>query len=377
MTLHPLETQADARAAVGDFAGALVLLNQLVATDPGSFGAWIKLSAMAGATGDVAAARMAIDTALTLQPLDLTALLMRARQLESAGAADDAGEAYGRALAQAPDPAPPQLAPILTHAAQRYSAWQQGQADRLRAAVCAVTPLTDRLNRLITNTVRLTDPDRAGPTHYCYPALPQVPFLPDDQFAWLPALEAQTDMIEAAFHSVIAAEANELVPYIQYPAGVPIDQWAALNHSRDWTAIHLIQNGRVVDANARHCPQLMALFAALPQPDIAGAGPNAMFSLLAPGAQIPPHTGISNARLVCHLPLIVPAGCWFRVGDDRREWARGKAWVFDDTVEHEAQNPSGELRVILIIDLWHPGLDEDERAGIKALIEASGQLHGL
>ncbi len=377
MTQSALESQADARAAAGDFAGALGLLNQLVAAQPDHFGAWVKLSAMAGAAGDMAAASKAIEAALTLQPLDLTALLMRARQLEGAGRADDAGEAYGRALAQAPEPMPPQLGPILTHAAQKYSAWQMAQAERLRTAVTAVTPMTDRLERLITNTVRLTAPDRAGPTHYCYPGLPEVPFLPGDQFAWLPALEAQTDAIEAAFHAIIAAEANELVPYIQYPAGVPIDQWAALNHSRDWTAVHLIKNGRVVEANARHCPQLMALLATFPQPDIAGAGPNAMFSLLAPGAHIPPHTGISNARLVCHLPLSVSAGCWFRVGDDTRDWARGKAWVFDDTVEHEARNPSGELRVILIIDIWHPMLDAAERAGVKAVIEAGGAVHGL
>jgi aspartyl/asparaginyl beta-hydroxylase (cupin superfamily) len=102
-----------------------------------------------------------------------------------------------------------------------------------------------------------------------------------------------------------------------------------------------------------------------------------MFSLLAPGAHIPPHTGISNARLVCHLPLIVPEGCWFRVKEDTRLWQRGKAWVFDDTVEHEAMNPSTELRVVMICDIWHPALDEAERAGIKAVIEAGGQLHGL
>jgi hypothetical protein len=377
MTPNTLEAKADAAAAAGDFSGALGLLNQLVAAAPENFGAWLKLSAMAGASGDPARAFAAIETALTLQPLDLTALLMRARQLEAAGRAEDAGEAYGWALAQVPRPAPPQLGPILTHAAEKYSAWQQRQADQLRAAITAATPLTERLDRLITNTVRLTTPDRAGPTHYCYPGLPEVAFHPDTQFEWMATLEGETDTIEAAFHAVVGAEASQLVPYIQYPAGVPLDQWAALNHHRDWTAIHLIQNGRVVDANARHCPALMALLRTLPQPDITGAGPNAMFSLLAPGAHIPPHTGISNTRLVCHLPLIVPSGCWFRVGDDRREWRRGKAWVFDDTVDHEALNPSGELRVILIIDLWHPDLDKHERAGIKALIEASGQLHGL
>jgi aspartyl/asparaginyl beta-hydroxylase (cupin superfamily) len=96
-----------------------------------------------------------------------------------------------------------------------------------------------------------------------------------------------------------------------------------------------------------------------------------MFSLLAPGAHIPPHNGVANIRLVCHLPLIVPPGCWFRVGDERREWEVGKAWVFDDTIEHEAANPSESLRVILILDTWHPDLSRAERESVAAIMAAT------
>ncbi len=80
-----------------------------------------------------------------------------------------------------------------------------------------------------------------------------------------------------------------------------------------------------------------------------------------PNTRIPPHHGVANTRLVCHLPLIVPEGCWFRVGAETRLWERGRAWVFDDTIEHEALNPSSALRVILIIDIWHPGLTPRSR----------------
>src|SRR3546814_15439467 len=96
-----------------------------------------------------------------------------------------------------------------------------------------------------------------------------------------------------------------------------------------------------------------------------------MFSLLAPGKHIPPHTGVANTRLVCHLPLIVPDGCWFRVGAETREWKRGAAWVFDDTIEHEAANDSNALRVILIVDCWHPGLSPLEREAVAAAMAAS------
>jgi len=115
----------------------------------------------------------------------------------------------------------------------------------------------------------------------------------------------------------------------------------------------------------------MRLLQGLDQPAIPRRGPNAMFSLLAPGAHIPPHHGVANIRLVCHLPLIVPPGCWFRVGADRRDWEVGKAWVFDDTIEHEAMNPSDRLRVILIVDAWHPDLSPAEREAVAAVMAAT------
>jgi hypothetical protein len=297
--------------------------------------------------------------------------------LHTLGRTDEAGEAYGRALAQAPAAPPPQLQPVMETAQARYAGWQQQQLAGLSAAVKAVTPMTAKLESFIQSALHIEPFEREGPTHYCYPGLGHDGYYSDELFPWMAELEATTDAIQTDFEAVVNAEAAQLVPYINYPKGVPLDHWAQLNNNRDWTAIHLLQNGRLIDANARHCPTLLALLKRLPQPQVAGAGPNAMFSLLAPGAHIPPHTGISNARLVCHLPLIVPDGCWFRVADETRLWQRGKAWVFDDTIEHEAMNPSDSLRVVMIFDIWHPALVAAEQAGIKAVIEAGSQLHGL
>ncbi len=92
-----------------------------------------------------------------------------------------------------------------------------------------------------------------------------------------------------------------------------------------------------------------------------------MFSLLKPKTRIPPHNGVTNVRLVTHLALIIPDGCGFRVGNQSRQWVPGKAWVFDDTIEHEAWNDSDKLRVVLIFDIWHPQLTPPERAMITAL----------
>jgi aspartyl/asparaginyl beta-hydroxylase (cupin superfamily) len=177
--------------------------------------------------------------------------------------------------------------------------------------------------------------------------------------------------------ALLASQRAELVPYLQYDDHQALDQWRTLNHNPDWTAVHLLNCGRRVAANADACPVTMEVLSHLPQPTIAGASPNAMFSLLAPHTAIPPHVGVSNARLVCHLPLVVPPGCWFRVGAETRFWREGEAFVFDDTVEHEALNPSGALRVVMICDVWHPDLSPPEQAAIRAAVEsedASGTL---
>ena len=101
-----------------------------------------------------------------------------------------------------------------------------------------------------------------------------------------------------------------------------------------------------------------------------GFSPTAMFSALQPRTHIPPHTGSSNVRLLAHLPLILPGPARFRVGNSVKEWKMGQAWVFDDTIEHEAWNDADQMRVILIFDVWNPFLTEAEKALITAMLNA-------
>ncbi|MGH8167365.1 MAG: aspartyl/asparaginyl beta-hydroxylase domain-containing protein [Woeseiaceae bacterium] len=96
-----------------------------------------------------------------------------------------------------------------------------------------------------------------------------------------------------------------------------------------------------------------------------------MFSALAPKTHIPPHHGETNARIVAHLPLIVPDGCLYRVGFEQRQWKVGEVLLFDDTIEHEARNDSDELRVVLIFDTWNPLLSPPEREMVNAINAAA------
>jgi aspartyl/asparaginyl beta-hydroxylase (cupin superfamily) len=377
-----LEHAADLAAGRGDVAEAERLLSEVVAASPHSVEAWIKLASMRRARGNVAGALEAVSRALTLDPLHFMALMSRARLLEASGEHAEAARFYMRALGQLPEgqPIPATLAGIVAHATRMGEAYRTTLSERWGRIAAGGEPLLPdearRVARFTSNALRSTRVYHSEPTHYHYPGLAEREFHDRATFPWLARLEAETDTIREEFLALQHRASARSEPYVQYAPDMPVRQWAALNHSLDWTAFHLMQGGHVVDENAAACPQTMAALQEIDQPRVAGRSPNAMFSLLKPRTRIPPHVGIANTRLVCHLPLIVPDQCWFRVGAERREWRVGEAFVFDDTIEHEAANDSDAPRVVLIVDLWHPDLAPAERTAVKRLMEADASGDG-
>ena len=374
-----LQDEADAAAGAGDVARALRLLEEAARQADSSPEVWIKLSAMRRASGDLGGALTAVEQALALSPLDFTGLLSRAFLLERAGDRS-AGEAFDHAIAQAPpeDRIPMPMRKAVEHARLKSAEHRTLLGARLASAIPSKlnTVERQRLERFTSNATRSTRHFHQEPTDFHFPGLPELEFHDRTQFPELCGLEAATETIRSEFEALIASKAAEMVPYIQYPAHVPLAQWRELNQNEAWTAIHLLQNGSRVESNARLCPETMDALSKLPQPNVPGASPNAMFSLLAPHTRIPPHTGVANTRLVCHLALVVPPGCGFRVGATTRGWEVGRAFVFDDTIEHEAWNNSDRLRVVLIVDLWPPALSEAEREAVAAVISAAGVSFG-
>jgi aspartyl/asparaginyl beta-hydroxylase (cupin superfamily) len=375
-----LVAEADRAAAAGDLRRAVDMLEQAAAETPDDADIWMKLAALRRGMGQPARALDSVNRALAVRELDFMALALKAMLLEKLQPAA-AGEAWAHALAQRPaEGLPATMDSVLARGEALRDQWVAARSGRLAAVADGLGELSEdeawRIDRFRSNVLRTTRTYHSQPTHFAFPGLVEREFHPRDQHGWLAEVEAATSEIEAEMQAVMGAERAELVPYIQYAEHEAMAQWRPLNQNRDWTAIHLIRNGQWIEANARHCPRTLDLLARLPQPDIEGAGPNAMFSLLAPGTHIPPHTGINNARLVCHLPLVVPAGCWFRVGAETREWRRGSAFLFDDTIEHEAMNPSDQLRVVFIFDVWHPGLSASEREAVRRVIAAEGGAQG-
>ena len=159
--------------------------------------------------------------------------------------------------------------------------------------------------------------------------------------------------------------------------GTPPNRWTPLDGSDLWSARYLWRYGVRDDAVCTRCPQTAAMLETLPLADIPGRGPSAFFSVLKPSTRLPPHTGVSNIRSVVHLPLIVPDRCGFRVGGETRAWRVGEAFVFDDTIEHEAWNDSDEIRAVLIVDVWNPHLTASEIAMMRRMFGTLGAQLGM
>lgn len=207
------------------------------------------------------------------------------------------------------------------------------------------------------------------PTGFYYPGLAERRYFEASEFPWAAAVEAAVPAITAELQAAAAAGIEAFSPYLVTDATRPRSDFHGLRDNPDWSTLQLWEKGNA-SALATHFPTTLAATEATDLPRISVRAPNILFSKLKGGARIPPHHGMLNARLICHLPLIVPPGCGFRVGGEAREWEQGRLLIFDDTIEHEAWNDGADERIILIFDVWHPDLDEAERRAISAMFEA-------
>ena len=208
------------------------------------------------------------------------------------------------------------------------------------------------------------------PQLYFYPDLPHVEFAEIDAAPWVKALEAEFPAMREEALSLLEG-ASDFRPYVRQTSARPQGDVHGLLENPDWSTLFLWENGGPVEAHVALCPKTFAaVMQHVPLCHIGPRAPSVMLSLLRAGAKIPPHTGMINTRFVCHLPLIVPEKCGFRVGETRIEWREGRTIAFDDTVEHEAWNNSTKDRLVLIFDVWRPEVGEDERAQIRALFAA-------
>jgi aspartyl/asparaginyl beta-hydroxylase (cupin superfamily) len=367
----------------GEHVKACELFQRATQVDPKHPNLWSNLASSLHALGRLPEELDAIERALALEPRHLAALLQKGTLLEQTGDPRNAARAYRNALATLPPgTTPPEMASaVIAHARQVIARDDSALAAAIEERLA---PIRERHGgghyRRVEHCVDLLTGQRTRftpqPTFMYFPEIPAVEFFDRADFPWLDAIEAASDEIRAELMTVLVSDREGLEPYVAYPEGTPLNQWKELNKSRRWSAYFLWNQSVPQEAHLARCPRTAALLKGAPQCDVARRGPTAFFSILDPGTRIPPHTGVTNTRLTVHLPLIVPPDCGFRVGSETRAWVPGKAWAFDDTIEHEAWNLSDTPRAILIFDIWNPFLTAAERDLIRAATETIGTYYG-
>jgi aspartyl/asparaginyl beta-hydroxylase (cupin superfamily) len=332
--------------------------------------------------GAFAQSLAALDEALALDPYNFLALLSKGAVVEKLQGERLAARVYENALRLAPadDEILPNLKAPVARArdviARTKADCEAYLRERLGGVGAAGGELAQaRLDEALGIYAGTKKAVPQEPLLLHYPRLPAIPFYPREMFPWLGELEAATDTIRGELEAALAERMDQFSPYIAFPKDQPANQWEKLNHSTRWSSLFLWKDGARQDAVCEACPKTAALLEGLPLAQQQGFAPTAMFSALQAHTHIPPHTGSTNVRLLTHLPLILPGPARFRVGNETREWKMGQAWVFDDTIEHEAWNDADHLRVILIVDVWNPFLEAGERDLVTAMMQARNAFY--
>lgn len=328
-------------------------------------------------TGDPDGALAAAERLLAAEPLNPLAMIIKGDVVAARGDARAAVGLYANASRVTPPPG--DLAPMLrgelsraAAAVEAYARRAAGWMDRQLEAAGVLAQASPRFlqSLAIARRERRVYPQR--PIRYFFPGLPLIEFYERQDFPWTAMLEANAATIREEAERVLS-DPQRLTPYVA-DDGAPGSGPGDLTGSRQWTAFFLWQSGQVVEENARLCPRTMDVLRDLPLAQVPGATPSVLFSVLAPGAHIPPHNGMLNTRLICHLPLITPPGCSLRVGGETREWRYGETLIFDDSIEHEAWNRSDQTRVVLLFDVWRPELTDVERRAVAAYLTAQARF---
>ncbi|MDQ3078757.1 MAG: aspartyl/asparaginyl beta-hydroxylase domain-containing protein [Pseudomonadota bacterium] len=371
MTTTDLET-GWAALQRGDLRAARSALQGATAATANDVRAWLLLAQCCAAQGDAAAEERALDGALVAEPRNLLALLAKGERAKARGDDRAAVSYFTMALQVERGALPPAIVERLRQAAIAVDAaggrFEQHLEESLVAAGVAPDVRPRRFSEALDIMAGRKQVQLQQPTSFFYPGLPQTCFYDPGQFDWVAGFEAQVPAMRDEVEQLLAGESG-FHPYVEGDPNRPNRGHALLGDAR-WSAFDLWKGGVEVEDNARRCPATMAALRTAPMPRIAGRSPMALFSQLRPHTHIPPHWGMLNTRLICHIPLIVPSGCRLRVGNEVRNVEAGKAMIFDDSIEHEAWNDSDQTRIVLLFEVWRPELDAAERASLTAMFEA-------
>ncbi len=197
--------------------------------------------------------------------------------------------------------------------------------------------------------------------------------------------------------------------------------YSSTNSSGTWNAFYFVNQGTIDQDRVALCPNTWNILQqAFPDDALCtGSGIGYVyFSRIKPGTHILPHCGVCNLKLRLQLPLFVDSNheVKIRVANEWRTYAEGRAMIFDDTFDHEVifrgkvsdddgegesdgdhgndegaanvddehdrdnEAMSGEGseesaktegvmdRIVLLVDFWHPELNDCEIRATQLLL---------
>jgi tetratricopeptide (TPR) repeat protein len=304
----------------GDVRAARTSFERLAAAGQADIHTWLALAGSCGRLGDMPAAHAAVDKALALDARNLRALMLKADLYADQGDARAASAFYTNVVRLAP-PANELSADLRSDVerahgmCQRYAReFESYLVGQLAQKGFGQRPSTARFAHSLDLLFGRRQIYFQQPTYYYFPELPQIQFYDRALFPWLDKVEAATADIRAELTQVLA-DAAAFKPYVQSDPSRPRNPDDRMLDNPEWSAFYLWKDGAPVAQNAARCPKTLAALADAPFPRVPQRSPSILFSLMKPGAHIPAHNGFVNTRLICHLPLVVPGRCHFRVGN--------------------------------------------------------------
>lgn len=370
----------------GQARQAVELLTKAATSDPQDALTQHQLARALHASGNLVSATLAQQRAVQLNAEFFVARLHLGELLEMAGERQQALLHYGRALRDAqdkqrwinPQTTPEPLRPLVEHAVLTF------RAGRRELLLSIIEPLARRHGasslarverclriHLGEEAAPYSDP-RQQPTFLYFPDLPASPYMDRDLCPWLADLEVATASIQSELSRLI--ESSQGRERVFTSDELEKANLQGLRGRPAWDGYYFYRHGEARDENCVLCPNTLQALDALPLCRAREHAPEVFFSVLAPGTRLMPHRGVTNTRIVGHLPLLVPQDCALSVAGEMHEWREGRVVVFDDTYEHEAWNRSESIRVVLIFDIWNPHLTDIECQAIADLVPAIGDF---
>ena len=349
---HDLRLElASTLAASGDSVNAIAELRTIVREDSGAFSAWLLLGEL-----------------LTLRGSHIDGLKAKQQALS---------QAQVRGEWRTENSIPQHMRSLVLQAAASV---REGKCELFYASYEGVrqeygSGALSRVDRALAGYLgsesSLPPDPRQRPKFFFFPGLPPGPYHDPFLQPWAKALQQSFAGIrEEAIR--VWTEDQQFDPFLALSQGARMEDYLTNSSGKpSWEAFFFYRHGERFDANHARCPNTSALLESVELCRVENQAPEVCFSVLSAGTHILPHYGVTNTRLVMHLPLVVPGECALNILGDGGEhhWREGELMMFDDTFQHEAWNRSATPRIILLMDCWNPHLTGIEQKAVKQLVE--------